>query len=161
MIELHGVHGVTRCGSSRGRHVIENSDTPPELVATLSISAMEDFTMQHIHELLSKYPGLPQAISMDKAIRFIRITASLKRSIIHSQKANYNSNEAPEVLPDSIHDFLGSALDLSDEFVQGCWEAFKWTIWLYESKLHSSAADAKIFHNHGKGHNLGEFFGVL
>ncbi|KAF8957954.1 hypothetical protein BDZ97DRAFT_1924094 [Flammula alnicola] len=103
---------------------------------------MEDLVMQHIHDLLSNYPGLPQAISMDKAIQFIRITASLKRGIIHSQKSNYDHNEAPEVLPDGVHQFLGGALDLNDEFVRGCWEAFKGTIWMYDPDHHSSAADA-------------------
>ncbi|KAF8964966.1 hypothetical protein BDZ97DRAFT_1659637 [Flammula alnicola] len=94
---------------------------------------------------------------MDKAIRFIRITASLKRDIIHSQKSNYNHAEAPEVLPDVVHEFLGGALDLDDEFVKGCWDAFKRTIWMYDPNLHSSAADARIFHMHGKDHSLGEF----
>lgn len=119
---------------------------------------MEDLTIQQIYKLLSIHPRLPQAISMDKAIRFIWITASLKRSIIHSQKADYDYNKTPEVLPDGLHEFLGGALDLADEFVQGCWEAFKQTIWMYEPELHSSAADMKIFHKHGKGHNLGESF---
>ncbi|KAF8967557.1 hypothetical protein BDZ97DRAFT_1980385 [Flammula alnicola] len=115
---------------------------------------MEDLNMQRIHELLSRHPGLPQAIGMDKAIRFIRLTASLKRSIIHAQKPGYNQEDAPELLPDCVHEFLGSALDLSDEFVQGCWDTFKRTIWLYDPALHSSAADAKVFHKHAKGHNL-------
>ena len=119
---------------------------------------MEDLTMQSINDLLSTYPGLPQAISMDKAIRFIRITASLKRHIIHCQKSDYDDNEAPELLPDAVHEFLSSALDLNDEFVQGCWVAFKRTIWMSDPNLHSSAADARIFHRYGKGYKLGELF---
>ncbi|PPR06065.1 hypothetical protein CVT26_005309, partial [Gymnopilus dilepis] len=62
--------------------------------------------------------------------------------------------DPPDRLPDAVHAFLGSALDLCDDYVQGCWDAFKSTIWHYDTSLHSSAADAKLFHQHGKQQNL-------
>lgn len=112
--------------------------------------------MECVYEQLSRYPGLPQAIGMDIATRFVRLAASLRRSILHAQKPGYNKEQAPERLPDTIHTFLGSALDLCDEFVQGCWDAFKTTIWQYNPEMHSSIADAKVFYEHGMGHSLCE-----
>ena len=119
---------------------------------------MAEFTMEQIYEQLSKQPGLPQAIGMDTAMRFIRLTASLKRSILHQQKPGYKEDEAPERLPDCVFAFLTSALALCDDYVQGCWDAFKTTIWHYNPKLHSSTADAQLFYEHGKNHNLGQLY---
>jgi hypothetical protein len=115
---------------------------------------MEQFNMERVYAQLSRYPGLPQAIGMDTATRFIRLAASLRRGILHAQRPGYNGEEAPERLPDAIHAFLGSALNLCDDFVQGCWDTFKETIWQYNPSLHSSTADAKLFYEHGTGHSL-------
>ena len=92
---------------------------------------MEEFNMECVYKMLSRYPGLPQAIRIDTVTRFVRLAASLRWSILHAQKPGCNEEEAPERLPATVHAFLGSALDLCDNFVRGCWDAFKGTIWQY------------------------------
>ncbi|KAF8869217.1 hypothetical protein CPB84DRAFT_1694640, partial [Gymnopilus junonius] len=60
----------------------------------------------------------------------------------------------PNSLPDAVQEFLGSALNLCDEYVQGCWDVFKSTIWHYDPVQHSTVADAMLFQEHGKQQNL-------
>jgi len=118
---------------------------------------MAEFSMEHIYKQLAKQPGLPEAIEMEAAMRFVHLAVSLKRTILHQQKPGYKEDAAPARLPDCVHAFLASSLGLCDEYVQGCWDAFKTTIWQFNPDLHSSAADAKLFYEHGKKHNLGQF----
>ena len=170
MIGFHGVHGVcgvtrcewsSKCDCQRVGCIVSGtgklSTKQGCYTSHYRISAlrMEDNSIQHIYKLLENHPGLPEAIDMDKVIRFIRLTASLKWSIIHAQKPGYNPKHPSKLLPDGMHNFLGSALGLALEFVQGCWDAFNQTIWNYDHTNHSSAADAKTFHIHSKEHNLG------
>ncbi|PPQ84237.1 hypothetical protein CVT26_013001 [Gymnopilus dilepis] len=110
--------------------------------------------MEEIYKELAKYPGLPQAIGMDTAMRFIRLGVLLKRSILHAQKPGHAEDEAPDRLPDAVQEFLGSALGLSEQHVQGCWDAFKSTIWVFDPMQHTLVADARLFHEHGKQKNL-------
>jgi hypothetical protein len=59
---------------------------------------MERGDMETIYKQLSRYPGLPQAIGIDTATRFVRLAESLRRSILHAQKPGYNKKQAPEQL---------------------------------------------------------------
>ena len=111
--------------------------------------------MHDIHQRLLEQPGLTKAIRMETAMRFVRLAASLKRDIIHAQGPAYDPTVPPPSLPHNIHTFLGSAVDLSDDFVTGCWKGFKGTIWSYEAKSHSGMADSLLFYKHGKDHHLG------
>ena len=111
--------------------------------------------MHDIHQRLLEQPGLTKAIRMETAMRFVRLAASLKRDIVHAQGPAYDPTVPPPSLPHNIHTFLGSAVDLSDDFVTGCWKGSKGTIWSYEAKSHSGMADSLLFYKHGKDHHLG------
>ena len=111
--------------------------------------------MHDIHQCLLEQPGLTKAIRMETAMRFVGLAASLKWDIDHAQGPAYDPTVPPPSLPHNIHTFLGSAVDLSDDFVTGCWKGFKGTIWSYEAKSHSGMADSLLFYKHGKDHHLG------
>ena len=113
--------------------------------------------MQDIHQRLLEQPGLAGAIKMDTAMRFVRLAASLKRDIVHVQKPTYDLSLPPPSLPQNIHTFLGSAVNLSDDFVTGCWRAFKTTVWSYDAKGHSSMADSLLFYKYGRNQHLGMY----
>ncbi|KAF8868398.1 hypothetical protein CPB84DRAFT_1857840 [Gymnopilus junonius] len=110
--------------------------------------------MEKVYEKLSKHPGLPQAIGMNMAMHFIQLVASLKRSILHAQKPGHVAEEVPNSLPDAVQEFLGSTLNLCDEYVQGCWDTFKSMIWHYDPVQHSTVANAMLFQEHRKQQNL-------
>jgi len=56
----------------------------------------------------------------------------------------------PLSLKTSMH--FWAAVELSDDFVTGCWRAFKTTVWSYDAKGHSSMA---VFYKYGRNHHLG------
>ena len=91
--------------------------------------------MHDIHQHLLEQPGLTKAIRMETAMRFVRLAASLKRDIVHAQGPAYDPTVPPPSLPHNIHTFLGSAVDLSDDFVTGCWKGFKGTIGVMRRKV--------------------------
>jgi hypothetical protein len=116
---------------------------------------MENLTMHNIHQCLLEQPGLTEAIKMETTMRFVPLAASLKRDIVHAQRSTYDPSVPPISLPHNIHIFLGSTLDLSDDFVTGCWKGFRGTIWSYEAKSLSSMTDSLLFYKYGKEHHLG------
>ncbi|KAF8160312.1 hypothetical protein BJ912DRAFT_1026540 [Pholiota molesta] len=109
--------------------------------------------MKEIHRLLSMQTGLLDVLSMEDAMRFVRLAASLKRHIIHWKSA-YDETFPPLVLPTEINHFLGNAINLSTEFVNGCWKAFRETAWAYTSEEHNAASDAQVFNEHGRMYRL-------
>jgi hypothetical protein len=113
-------------------------------------------TIEEIHAILQDYPGLSGNLSIEKITRFIRLTAGLKRDILHAQKPTHLDTDIPNDLPDNVNTFLGGALNLSDDYVAGCWAAFKTTIWDYDATAHTNSADAKLFMEYGRKHGLGE-----
>lgn len=115
---------------------------------------MENVTLQHIHKTLSSFPGLPELLKMEDAMRFVRLASSLRRTILHAYKPGDNIDKPPDCLPDSVQDFLGSAVGLTPEYVHGCWVSLKDTIWAYDSAAHSNAADARLFYSHGRQDHL-------
>lgn len=118
---------------------------------------MQDLTLEEVYAQLLRHPGLAQAIGMETATRYVRLAASLKRYIIHAQKPGYNQEIPPPRLPHILYEFLGSALALSDDYVQGCWEAFKLTVWQHDPELYSPATEAGIFYKHARKHDLGVY----
>jgi hypothetical protein len=114
-------------------------------------------TFDEVHSLLGKYPGLVTSFGMQEAMKFIRLTASLKLEILHYQKATKSEHDIPSELPGHVSSFLSSAMGFPDEFVNGCWSAFKETIWSFEEHAHEKAADAKTFYEHGTRLNLCEY----
>lgn len=114
--------------------------------------------MNEIHRLLSMQAGLSDVLPMEDAMRFVRLAASLKRHIIHVQKSAYDESFPPLVLPAEINQFLGNAINLSTEFVDGCWKAFRETAWAYTSGEHDAASDARVFNEHGRMYCLGMFY---
>ncbi|KAF8171058.1 hypothetical protein K438DRAFT_1773462 [Mycena galopus ATCC 62051] len=112
-------------------------------------------TLDEIYKLLADVPGLKEAISMDKAMKFVRLGAQLKDEIIVRQSSSYDPFKAPSELPEHVHAFLGTATDMPEEFVSGCWTAFSETIWTYNNDGSSSGNDAQMFREFGLNHLLG------
>jgi hypothetical protein len=117
---------------------------------------MDFVTMQTIYETLSKYSNLPQVLTMEAAMRFVRLAAYLKRAIIHLLKSCTNEDSPPLKLPQEILQFLASAMQLTYEQTTGCWEAFRNSVWNYSSIEHSANADTCLFYAHGREHQLSE-----
>lgn len=113
-----------------------------------------DVSMSEVHQLLSMHPGLSDVLRMEDAMRFIRLATSLKKHIIHAQKSTYNEAYPPSVLPPEIHQFLGSAMNLCADFLDGCWMAFRHTVWTYDCSEHTPASDAHLFHEHRSMYRL-------
>ena len=111
--------------------------------------------MEQVYAQLLRHPGLAQAIGMETATRYVHLGASLKHYIIHAQKPSYNQKIPPPSLPHIIHEFLGSALALLDDYVQGCWEAFKLTIWQHNPEVCSPTTEAGVFYKHACNQDLG------
>lgn len=107
-----------------------------------------------MYERLAQVPDLVHAIGMNKAARFIRLAAYLKRELLHNQQATLSEEaDIPETLPGAIRTFLSAAMDLSGERIDGCWGAFKRNVWLYDPHEHSIASDANLFDEHAPAHS--------
>jgi len=102
-------------------------------------------TFDDIHELLKKCTGLSSTIGMEKAMTFIRLATCLKDEILSKQKADYDPNSPPDSLPANVRDFLGHAVNIPNNYVQGCWDAFGRTVWERDANGDSVGADAKLF----------------
>ncbi|KAF9472521.1 hypothetical protein BDN70DRAFT_909125 [Pholiota conissans] len=76
-------------------------------------------TMTCIHQLLSMQAGLSNILKMEDTMHFVRLSASLKQHIIHIQKPSYNETILPDALPVEINEFLGNALNLDPECING------------------------------------------
>ncbi|KAJ7870361.1 hypothetical protein B0H13DRAFT_1046414, partial [Mycena leptocephala] len=111
-------------------------------------------SMDEVFLFLSRVPGLKEAIGMDKAMSFVRLASRLKDEIILAQEATHNPSQAPSELPEHVKSFLGTATDMPDEFVSGCWTAFSQTIWTYDADGASSGNDARMFREFGLDHLL-------
>ena len=111
--------------------------------------------MSTIHEILSKYDDLSHILTMEKAMRFVRLASYLKQAIIHHRKkAPLADDTYPLKLPSTIHQFLASAMQLTLQQTSGCWEAFRNTVWNYNLLDHSLNADYQLFYAHRREHCL-------
>jgi hypothetical protein len=77
-----------------------------------------------ILKLLEQYPGLPCAIGMEMAMTFVQLATCLKDEILSKQKPGHDPSKPLDVLLPNIRDFLSHAVQIPDEFVEGCWHAF-------------------------------------
>jgi len=111
------------------------------------MSMYDDFN--EILRLLEQYPGLPGAIRMEKAMMFVQLATCLKDEILSKQKPGHDPSKPPDVLPPNVRDFLSHAVQIPDEFVEGCWHAFGRTVWQRDVNGDSVGADAKLFKLYG------------
>ncbi|KAF8156137.1 hypothetical protein BJ912DRAFT_1027204 [Pholiota molesta] len=111
-------------------------------------------SLQHIYKLLMACPDLTSRLSMDNAIRFVRLASSVKLAIIHAQKPSYNTVRPPDTLPTGIKEFLSGALGMECGDIAACWTAFQDSIWAYRPEAHTAAADARLFHDHRANNQL-------
>ncbi|KAK7014291.1 hypothetical protein R3P38DRAFT_3401050 [Favolaschia claudopus] len=107
-------------------------------------------TMQEIHTFLSRIPGLSEAVTMDKAMSF------LKDEIIVAQEADYDPANPPPKIPEYVRSFLGCATEMPDEFVSGCWTAFQDTIWTYDESGESTDIAARTLSKSAKAGSSGK-----
>jgi hypothetical protein len=110
-------------------------------------------TLNEVHELLKGFPGLGDAIGMEKAMAFIRLAGSLKDAILTAQPSSHNKDEIPAEMPEHVRSFLGLATDMSESFVDGCWSVFRDVIWCFEDSK-ARKRDAEIFKAYGLDHLL-------
>lgn len=115
-------------------------------------------TFNDIHDMLEKFPGLSSLIGLEKGMTFVRLATRLKDEIISKQKAGHSPSDPPDSLPENVHEFLGNAVDIPTEYVQGCWTAFKQTVWQRDVNGDSRGEDAKLFRQYGLQELLCEYF---
>jgi hypothetical protein len=107
-------------------------------------------TFNKIYTMLEATPSLSSAIGMEKAMTFVHLATRLKDEVLSKQKVGHDTlNDPPDVLPGNVKEFLSSAIDLPDEYVDGCWMAFRRTIWQRDANGDSIGVDAKLFREHG------------
>jgi hypothetical protein len=111
--------------------------------------------------MLDQVPGLADSIGMEKGMAFVRIATRLRDEIVSKQKAGYDPSKPPKTLPDNVHEFLSSAVNIPTEYVQGCWTAFAQTIWQRNTNGDSQGEDAKLFRQYGLHGLLCESLGVF
>ena len=111
------------------------------------MSTYDDFN--EILKLLERYPGLPGAIGMEKAMMFVRLATRLKDEILSKQKPGHDPSTPPDMLPLNVKDFLSHAVQIPGEFVEGCWHAFARTVWQRDVNGDSIGADARLFKLYG------------
>ncbi|KAJ7715127.1 hypothetical protein B0H16DRAFT_1435194 [Mycena metata] len=108
---------------------------------------MDNFN--EIHATLSTVPGLCDSLGMEKAMAFVRLAGRLKDAITTAQPPSHNAAEPPDELPDGIRTFLGAAVDLPMEYIDGCWKAFANLIWTYDENGKTKGSDADAFKKYG------------
>lgn len=74
-------------------------------------------------------------LSLGKLLHFLRLTASLKSVILHSQTYKWKLGATPATLPARIHFFLACRLDLSDQELDTLWTTFGKLVWQHGSEL--------------------------
>lgn len=118
---------------------------------------MLDFN--ELYNILQQTPGLTESIGMEKAMRFVRLAAKLKDEIITSQPPKHNAETIPEKIPNHVRTFLGGALGVPEDFVDGCWKAFGDVVWTHSDS--DGDDDAETFRTHGLDHELCEYHSSL
>ncbi|KAF7324005.1 hypothetical protein MKEN_00622500 [Mycena kentingensis (nom. inval.)] len=91
-------------------------------------------TWNEIYRHLSAVPGLCNSIGMEKGMQFVRMAARLKDAIITAQPPSANPEAPPDHLPPKFESFLGSAIGIPSDYVQGCWAAFSGLAWDYKGE---------------------------
>jgi hypothetical protein len=69
--------------------------------------------------------------------------------VLFKQEVGHDTNNPSDLLPGNVKEFLGSAIDLPDKYVDRCWMVFRRTIWQWDVNGDSIGADAKLFREHG------------
>ncbi|KAJ7445993.1 hypothetical protein B0H11DRAFT_2086199 [Mycena galericulata] len=102
-------------------------------------------TFNEIYAQLSTVLGVCDTIGMEKGMQFVRLAARLKDTILAAQPTSHDAADAPEEISDGIRSFLGSAIDLPAEYIDGCWKAFGSFIWTYDENGKTQGKDAEAF----------------
>jgi hypothetical protein len=106
-------------------------------------------TFDTIYELLKQFPGLSGEIGMEKGMAFVRLATRLKDEILLQQRPRHNPEEPLDRLPDNVAEFLGNAVKIPDEYIEGCWNVFQKLVWHRDANGDSVGADAKLFRQYG------------
>ena len=105
-------------------------------------------TFDTIHELLKQCLGLSGKTGMEKGMTFVRLATRLKDEILMQQRPSYNPEEPPDRLPEKVSEFLGYAVNITDEYIEGCWNVFQQLVWHRDANGDSAGADAKLFRHY-------------
>src|ERR1700685_4284266 len=97
---------------------------------------------------------------MEKAMAFVRLATRLKDEFVSKQKPDHDPNQPPDVLPPNVSSFLGHAIQIPDEYVSGCWHAFRRTVWQRDVNGDSVGVDARLFRQYGLQNLLCKSFTV-
>jgi hypothetical protein len=115
-------------------------------------------TFDTIYELLKQYPGLSGTIGMEKGMTFVRLATRLKDEILLLQRPGHNPEEPPDRLPENVSEFLGNAVKIPDEYIEGCWNVFRQLVWHRDASRDSAGADTRLFRQYGLQNLLCESF---
>ena len=111
-------------------------------------------TFDTIHEPLKQCLGLSGKIGMEKGMTFVHLATRLKDEILMQQRPSYNPEEPPDRLPEKVSEFLGYAVNIPDEYIEGCWNVFRQLVWHRDTNGDSAGADTKLFRHYGLQHLL-------
>lgn len=128
-------------------------DSCPQTRSAFFFGTMDTFN--EIHAQLSTVPYLCDSIGMEKGMEFVRLAARLKAAILTAQAPSHDAQDPPAQLPDFIGSFLGSALGIPMDYVDGCWKAFSNVIWTCDDNGKTKGSDAEAFKRHGLDDLLG------
>ncbi|KAJ7351332.1 hypothetical protein DFH08DRAFT_957652 [Mycena albidolilacea] len=87
-------------------------------------------------------------------MEFVRLAARLKDAILTAQPPSHDASQPPDEIPAGIRTFLGSAIDIPIEYIDGCWKAFGNLVWTYNENGKTTGTDAEAFKNFGLDHLL-------
>ncbi|TFK21878.1 hypothetical protein FA15DRAFT_672090 [Coprinopsis marcescibilis] len=80
---------------------------------------MPALSFTEMYQRLMAYPNICKILTFDLFLKFVRLSATVKCSIMHSMKPTESSGTAPASLPRFVLDFLSSALKPQGAEVQG------------------------------------------
>ncbi|KAJ7358397.1 hypothetical protein DFH08DRAFT_686973 [Mycena albidolilacea] len=87
-------------------------------------------------------------------MEFVLLAARLKDAILTAQPPSHDASQPPDEIPAGIRTFLGSAIDIPIEYIDGCWKAFGNLVWTYNENGKPTGTDAEAFKNFGLDHLL-------
>lgn len=109
-----------------------------------------------IYQCLAQYEGLAQSLTIEKIMDFIRLGTLLKEEILALQRDDHDPADSPSDLPANIRQFLSSATEIQEAFIDGCWGALREVIWNYDANAQASFAFE--FEAYGHSNTLSKSF---
>ncbi|KAF9034412.1 hypothetical protein BDZ89DRAFT_1227227 [Hymenopellis radicata] len=115
------------------------------------------YNFHDLYASLCQTPGLAAALDMPKAMLFVRLAAGLKDEILLAQPARFNPLDVPATLPQHVTQFLSRALQISDDYVWGCWRSLGVVAWTLADEKDTEQRERRIFEDIGLDYDLSKY----